>query len=87
MHSSRFFVSIVHRINIVVVLKIFALTFFDAATVRGQWKTTFLLAVILEPPLEMLFSLSVLLNKPLVEMHFPPAIFFIRPLVLVFSPF
>jgi hypothetical protein len=48
----------------VAVLELSALVFFSAASARGQWKSTFSLAVVLEPPVEMLFSLVVFLKKP-----------------------
>jgi hypothetical protein len=54
----------------VVVLETFALTFFSAASARGQWKSPFPLAVI-----EIAFPLAVLLRKPSVEM--PLAVCFI----------
>jgi hypothetical protein len=34
-----------------------------AASAKGQWKSSFPLAVILEPPVEMLFSLAVFLSN------------------------
>jgi hypothetical protein len=37
----------------VVVLELFALAFFSAASARGQWKSSFPLAVILEPPMKI----------------------------------
>jgi hypothetical protein len=44
----------------VAVLELFALAFFSAASVRGQWKSPFPLAVCLrKPPVEMLFPLAV----------------------------
>jgi hypothetical protein len=43
----------------VVVLKTFSLALFSAASARCQWKSSFPLTVILEPPVEMLFSLVV----------------------------
>jgi hypothetical protein len=39
----------------VAVLKTFSLALFIAASARGQWKSSFPLAVILEPPVEILF--------------------------------
>jgi hypothetical protein len=41
-----------------VVLELFALAFFSAASARGQWKSTFSLAVVLQPPVETIFSLT-----------------------------
>jgi hypothetical protein len=61
----------------VTVLKLFSLAFFSAASARGQWKSSFPLAVIQEPPVEIAFSLAVLLRKPPVEMLFPLAVCFI----------
>jgi hypothetical protein len=52
--------SLVHTASIVAVLETFSLALFSAASARGQWKSSFPLAVILEPPVEMLFSLAVL---------------------------
>jgi hypothetical protein len=54
------------------ILEVFALMFFSAATARGQdqWKITFSVAVILEAPVKMLFSLAVLLKQPLVDIIF-----------------
>jgi hypothetical protein len=37
----------------------FALAFFNAAGARGQWKSPFSLAVILEPPVKIAFPLAV----------------------------
>jgi hypothetical protein len=48
----------------VAVLETFALAFFSAASARGQWKSPFPLAVILEPPVKIAFPLAVLLRKP-----------------------
>jgi hypothetical protein len=46
----------------VAVLELFALTFFSAASARGQWKLPFPLAVFLsKPPVEIVFSLAVFL--------------------------
>jgi hypothetical protein len=59
----------------VAVLELFALAFFSAARARGQWKSPFPLAVILEPPVKIAFSLAVLLRKPPVEM--PLAVFYL----------
>lgn len=50
--------------------------FFTAST-RFQCKTIFLLTVIFKPPVEILFSLTVLLKQLLVKMHFPLTIFLI----------
>jgi hypothetical protein len=47
----------------VAVLETFSLALFSAASARGQWKLSFPLAVILEPPVEMLFSLAVFLSN------------------------
>ena len=57
------------------VLELFALAFFSAASARGQWKSPFPLAVILEQPVEIAFALAVLLRKPLVEIVFSLAVF------------
>jgi hypothetical protein len=43
----------------VAVLELFALAFFSAASARGQWKSPFPLAVILEPPVKIAFPLAV----------------------------
>jgi hypothetical protein len=59
----------------VAVLETFALAFFSAASARGQWKSPFPLAVILESPVEIAFPLAVLLRNPPVEMLFPLAVF------------
>jgi hypothetical protein len=50
------------------VLELFTLTFFGTAGAgaRGQWKSTFLLTFILEPLVEMLFSLAVFLKEVVV---------------------
>jgi hypothetical protein len=61
----------------VAVLEQFALAFFSAASARGQWKSPFPLAVILEPPVKITFPLAVLLKKPPVEIVFPLAVVFI----------
>jgi hypothetical protein len=61
----------------VAVLELFALAFFSAASARGQWKSPFPLAVILEPPVKIAFPLAVLLRKPPVEMLFSLAVCFI----------
>jgi hypothetical protein len=61
----------------VAVENVFTLAFFSSASARGQWKSAFPLAVILEPPVESAFSLAVSLRKPPVEMHFSLAVFFI----------
>ena len=53
------------------VLNIFTLAFFSTASARGQWKSAFPLAVILEPPVKSAFSLAVFFIKPPVEV-FPP---------------
>jgi hypothetical protein len=47
--------TLVHRSSIVAVLNLFTLAFFSTASARGQWKSAFPLAVILEPPVEMHF--------------------------------
>jgi hypothetical protein len=60
--SARFF-SPVHTASIVAVLETFSLALFSAASARGQWKSSFPLAVILEPPVEMIFSLAVFLSN------------------------
>jgi hypothetical protein len=70
----------------VVVLELFALAFFSAASARGQWKSPFPLAVILEPRVKIAFPLAVFLSKPLVEIAFPLAVLLRKPLVeIVFS--
>jgi hypothetical protein len=53
----------VHRGSIVAVLELFALAFFSAASARGQWKSPFPLAVILEPPVKIAFPLAVFLRN------------------------
>ena len=68
-------VTLVHRSSIVAVLKLFALAFFSAASARGQWKSPFPLAIILEPPVKILFPLAVLLRKQPVEIVFSLAVF------------
>jgi hypothetical protein len=55
--------SLVHTASIVAVLETFSLALFSAASARGQWKSSFPLAVILEPPVEMIFSLAVFLSN------------------------
>jgi hypothetical protein len=55
--------TLVHRGSIVTVLETFALAFFSAASARGQWKSPFTLAVILEPPVEIAFPLAVFLRN------------------------
>ena len=55
------FATLVHRGSIVAVLELFALAFFSAASARGQWKSPFPLAVILEPPVKIVFPLAVFL--------------------------
>jgi hypothetical protein len=67
--------SLVHRGSIVAVLETFALAFFSAASARGQWKSPFPLAVILETPVKIAFPLAALLRKLPVEMLFPLAVF------------
>jgi hypothetical protein len=47
----------------VAVLETFALAFFSAASARGQWKSPFPLAVILEQPVEIAFPLAVFLRN------------------------
>jgi hypothetical protein len=59
----------------VAVLKLFSLAFFSAASARGQWKSPFPLAVILEPPVKIAFPLTVLLRKPPAEIVFSLAVF------------
>jgi hypothetical protein len=49
--------TLVHRSSIPAVLELFVLAFFSAASARVQWKSD-LLAVVLEPPVEMLFPLA-----------------------------
>jgi hypothetical protein len=56
-------VTLVHTASIVTVLKTFLLALFSAASARGQWKSSFPLAVILEPPVEMIFSLAIFLSN------------------------
>jgi hypothetical protein len=51
--------ALVHRGSILPVLEMFALAFFNAAGARGQWKSPFSLAVILEPPVKIAFPLAV----------------------------
>jgi hypothetical protein len=48
----------------VTVLELFALAFFSVTSARDQWKSPFLLAVILEPPVKIAFPLAVFLSKP-----------------------
>lgn len=45
------------------VLELFALVFFSAASARGQWKSPFPLAVILELPVKIAFPLVVFLRN------------------------
>jgi hypothetical protein len=52
-------VPLVHTASIVAVLETFSLALFSAASAKGQWKSSFPLAVILEPPVELLFLLAV----------------------------
>jgi hypothetical protein len=52
------YLTLVHRGSIVAVLEMFALAFFSAASARGQWKSPFPLAVILEPPVKIAFPLA-----------------------------
>jgi hypothetical protein len=47
------FNSLVHTVSIVAVLETFSLALFSAASARGQWKSSFPLTVILEPPVEI----------------------------------
>lgn len=61
--------TLVHRTSIVALLEIFALSFFVVAVLGASGKTIFSLTIILEPP---------------VEMRFPLTVFFIWPLVVVF---
>jgi hypothetical protein len=42
----------------VVVLELFALAFFSTVSARGQWKSSFPLVVILEPPVKIAFPLA-----------------------------
>jgi hypothetical protein len=51
--------SLVHTASIVAVLETFSLALFSAASARGQWKSSFPLAVILEPPVKIAFPLAV----------------------------
>jgi hypothetical protein len=55
--------TLVHRSSIVAVLNLFTLAFFSTASARGQWKSAFPLAVILEPPVKSAFSLAVFLTN------------------------
>jgi hypothetical protein len=43
----------------VVVIELFALSFFSASSARDPWKSVFSLAVVLQPPVEIIFSLAV----------------------------
>jgi hypothetical protein len=70
---------LVHRSSIVAVLNLFTLAFFSTASARGQWKSAFPLAVILEPPVKSAFSLAVFLMKPPVKSAFPLAVFLRKP--------
>jgi hypothetical protein len=56
-------ITLVHRGSIVAVLELFALAFFSVASARGQWKSPFPLAVILEPPVKIVFPLVVFLRN------------------------
>jgi hypothetical protein len=56
-------VPLVHTASIVAVLETFSLALFSAASAKGQWKSSFPLAVILEPPVELLFLLAVFLSN------------------------
>jgi hypothetical protein len=70
----------------VAVLDLFALAFFSATSARGQWKSPFPLAVILEPPVKIAFPLAVFLSKPPVEIAFSLAVLLRKPLVeMLFS--
>jgi hypothetical protein len=51
--------ALVHTAFIVAVLETFSLALFSAASARAQWKSSFPLAVILELPVKMIFSLAV----------------------------
>jgi hypothetical protein len=68
----------------VAVLELFALAFFSAASARGQWKSPFPLAVILEPPVKI--AMAVFLSKPPVKIAFSLAVLLrIPPMEIVFS--
>jgi hypothetical protein len=54
----------------VAVLELFALAFFNAASARGQWKSPFPLAVILEPPVKIAFPLAVFLRNRQWKLYF-----------------
>jgi hypothetical protein len=70
----------------VAVLELFALVFFSAASARGQWKSPFPLAVILEPLVKIAFPLAVFLSKPPVEIAFSLAGLLRKPpMEIVFS--
>jgi hypothetical protein len=55
--------AILHTASIVAVLETFSLSLFSAASARGQWKSSFPLAVIQEPPVEIAFPLAVFLSN------------------------
>jgi hypothetical protein len=54
---------LVHRSSVVAVENVFILAFLSSASARGQWKSAFPLAVILEPPVKRAFSLAVFLRN------------------------
>jgi hypothetical protein len=55
--------SLVHRSSVVAVENVFIVAFLSSASARGQWKSAFPLAVILEPPVKRAFSLAVFLRN------------------------
>jgi hypothetical protein len=64
------FITLVHRSSIVAVLNLFTLAFFSTASARGQWKSAFPPAIILEPPVKSAFSLAVFLRNRQRKVHF-----------------
>jgi hypothetical protein len=55
--------SLVHRSSVVAVENVFIVAFLSSASARGQWKSAFPLAVILEPPVKRAFPLAVFLRN------------------------
>jgi hypothetical protein len=55
--------TLVHRSSVVAVENVFIVAFLSSASARGQWKSAFPLAVILEPPVKRAFSLAVFLRN------------------------
>jgi hypothetical protein len=55
--------ALVHRSSVVAVENVFIVAFLSSTSARGQWKSAFPLAVILEPPVKRAFSLAVLFRN------------------------